>query len=96
MLDFGICGKQHSPREYDKKPGANFINVLWAAFTHTDPESVTIQLSHQYLFTLLRSKSIKAALRMLMKLTPGANVPNFFIWEYYSYIVFLTTSLSIR
>jgi len=31
----------------------------------------TIQLSHQYLFTLLKSACVKAVCRMLMKLRPG-------------------------
>jgi len=38
---------------------------------HADPKNVTIQLSHQYFFTLLGSAVIKAARRMLMELTPG-------------------------
>ncbi len=41
---------------------------------HVDPESITMQLSCQYLFTLLESASIKAAaLRMLMKFTLGGS-----------------------
>jgi len=51
-------------------PGVNFINVLCAAFIQADPQSVKIQLSCQYLFTLLGSVRIEAAHKMLMKLTP--------------------------
>jgi len=58
------------------RPGVNFINVLQAAFTCTDPHSVKFQLSLQYLFTLLGSARIKAAGRTLMKLTPGVNFIN--------------------
>jgi len=52
-------------------PGLNFINALCTAFKRKDPKSVKIQLSCQYLFTLLGSTGAKAARRMLMKLTPG-------------------------
>jgi len=52
--------------------GVNFINILPPAFTSADPESVKIQLSHQYIFRLLWSTRVKAARRTLMKLTPGA------------------------
>jgi hypothetical protein len=57
-------------------PGVNFINILQAAFTNADPESVTIQLNCQYLFALFRSERVKAALRILMKLTPVVNIIN--------------------
>jgi len=43
---------------------------LRAAFTPKAPKIVRIQLSCQYLFTLLGSTGAKAALRTLMKLTP--------------------------
>jgi len=42
-------------------PGFNFINVLLAAFTPADPESVKIQFHCQYIFTLLGSEHVKAA-----------------------------------
>jgi len=51
--------------------GVNFINVILAVFTPADPKIVKIQLSHQYLFTLLGSAGVKALRRTLMKLTPG-------------------------
>jgi len=57
-------------------PWLNFINVLHTAFTHTDPESVKFQLSHQYFFTLSGSVRVKAVLRMLMKLSPCYQNPN--------------------
>ncbi len=56
------------------RPGVNFITVLQAAFMHADPESIKIQSSCQYLFTLLGSVSVKAVLRKLMKLTPDQRV----------------------
>ncbi len=52
-------------------PGLDFINVQHTAVTLEGPKSIKIQLSHKYLFTLSVSTSIKAAQRMLMKLTPG-------------------------
>jgi len=48
-------------------PGVNFINILQAAFTLTDPKSAKRQSSCQSLLRFLA----KAALRILMKLTPG-------------------------
>jgi len=57
-----------------KEPGLNFINILRAAFTLVDPQSVKkIQLSPQYLFTLLGSVRVKAVLKPLMKLSPGVS-----------------------
>jgi hypothetical protein len=41
-----------------------------------DPKSVRTQSSHQYLFTLLGSTSVKAVRRTLMKLSPGVNFIN--------------------
>ncbi len=49
----------------------NFINVLRTTFALVDPESVKIQLSHQGLFKLLGSTSVKAVRRTLMKLSPS-------------------------
>ncbi len=43
---------------------------LQTAFTCTDPKSVKIQSSCKYLFALWGSARIKAACKMLMKLTP--------------------------
>jgi len=53
--------------------GVNFTNVLCAAFMLVDPERVKNTVSHQYFFTLLRSASVKAVRRMLMKLSQGVN-----------------------
>jgi len=40
-------------------PWVNFINILWAAFTHADPDGVKFQLSHQnlYAFGIQKCKS---------------------------------------
>ncbi len=43
--------------------------VLLEAFTGSDPESVKVQLSHQYLYMLFGSVCVKAAGKTLMKLT---------------------------
>ena len=43
---------------------------LCAAFTPVAPQSVRTQSSCQYLFTILRSTSVKPVRRMLMKLSP--------------------------
>jgi len=42
-----------------------------------DPKSVKIQSSHQYFFALLGSSYVKAAHKMLMKLTIDYDVGNF-------------------
>ncbi len=57
-------------------PGLNFIYILRTAFTQVDPESVRIQSSCQYLFTLSGSTSAKAVRRMLMILTPDDHLGN--------------------
>ncbi len=54
-----------------KRPGVNFIKVLRAAFVRADPKSVKRYWQLNWIFTLLGSAHVKAALRMLMKLTPG-------------------------
>ncbi len=51
--------------------GVNFINVLQAAFTHTDPKSTKKTVKLSVYFVLLGSERTKAAHRMLMKLTTG-------------------------
>ncbi len=72
-------------------PGINFINILWAAFTHKDPKSV------QKIDNL--TACIKAACRMLMKLTPVVNFINFilanFLYErhFSSYVLALSKNL---
>jgi len=51
-------------------PGVNFINVLLAAFTHTDLKSAKKTVKLSVSFMLLESVPTKAARRMLMKLIP--------------------------
>jgi len=48
----------------------NFTNVLRAAFLGADPKSAKRLTSHQCLFVLLGSSSIKAARKTLVKSTP--------------------------
>ncbi len=54
-------------------PGLNFINILRTAFKFVNPQSIKILLSHQYLFTLWGSASIKAVRRTLMILSPDVD-----------------------
>ena len=56
---------------YFSPPGVNFVNVLRAGFTHTDFESAKKTVKLSSCFALLGSLRVKAARRMLMKLTPG-------------------------
>jgi len=58
-------------------PGVNFINVLHKAFMSSDLESIKIQSSGQYLFTLLSSAGVKAARRSLVKLSPEEEMEHF-------------------
>jgi hypothetical protein len=61
-------------------PGINFtISPTFHAkllHTHTDPKSTKRQSIHQCLLELLVSVHVKAAHKMLMKLTPGVNFIN--------------------
>jgi len=52
-------------------PGVNFTNVLQAAFMLVDPKSAKKQLELTVFFALLGPASVKAAHKMLMKLTYG-------------------------
>ncbi len=52
-------------------PGVNFINILLSAYTCSDPESAKKTDGLTVFFVLLESLSIKAARKMLVKLTPG-------------------------
>jgi hypothetical protein len=72
LFDFRTEETDPSPDRIQIQPGVNFTNILRTAFSFVDPESVknTVQLSHQYLFTLLGSAHVKAVHRMLMKLSP--------------------------
>ena len=53
-----------------KRPGVNFTNILRAAFTRADPKSAKKLLELNDFFSLLGSAPVKAAHRMLVKLTP--------------------------
>ena len=50
---------------------ANFTNILPAAFVRADPKSAIKLLNLTVFFALLGSVRVKAARRMLVKLTPG-------------------------
>jgi len=57
---------------------------LRTAFTNVAHKSIRIQSSCQYLFTLWGSTRVKAARRMLMKLTPGEMNICFSIQDFFS------------
>ncbi len=59
---------------YFEIPGVNFINVLWAAFTHKDPQSAKKTVKLSVFFVLWGSSHTKAARKTLMKLTPELSV----------------------
>ncbi len=52
------------------KPGVNFTNVICIAFMHADSKSIKNTVKLIIFFMPSGSTSIKAAHRMLMKLTP--------------------------
>ncbi len=54
-------------------PGVNFIIVLRAAFTCTDPGSTKNTVKSSVLFALFVSAHVKAACKTLMKLPSGSN-----------------------
>jgi len=54
----------------------DFINILQTAFTHINPESAKMADNLTVFFDLSGSAFVKAAQRMLMKLTPGVNFIN--------------------
>ncbi len=58
-------------------PDVNFINILWVAFTRPDAESSKkdSQVVESF-WCFLESARLKAARRMLMKLTPVVNFIN--------------------
>jgi len=62
-------------------PGVNLINVLRAAFACADPKSVKKDWQLDCLFALFGSVCVKAAHRMLMKLTPVSRTLNIF-WRF--------------
>ena len=51
-------------------PGFNFTNILRAAFRRADPKSAKKTIKLSSFFVLLESALVKAARRMLVKLTP--------------------------
>ena len=59
--------------------GVDFTNILRAAFTIADPKSTKKLLDLTVFFALLVSAGVKAARRMLMKLTPVFQKQNFFL-----------------
>ncbi len=52
------------------KPGVNFINILQPAFTRADSKSARNIIKLSVFFALSWSGHVKAACKMLMKLTP--------------------------
>ena len=54
-------------------PGVNFTNILHAAFTYADLKSTKNTVKLTVFYALLGSACVKAARKMLVKLTPGAN-----------------------
>ena len=80
MIDFRCSGKPFpelhdelviARKQVPSAPGVNFTNVLPAAFTPADPKSAIKLLKLTVFFALLGSAFVKAAHRMLVKLTPG-------------------------
>ena len=57
-------------RRVNQSPGVNFTNVLRTALTHADPKSANKLLNLTVFFALLGFVGVKAAHRMLLKLTP--------------------------
>jgi len=51
-------------------PGVNFINVLWAAFMPSDPESAKKTDNFTVFFALLGSAHVKAVCKLLVKSNP--------------------------
>jgi len=60
------------------RSGVNFFNILWAAFTCADPESIKNIVKLSVFFALSGSVHSKSAHRTLMKLTLGDNPTKFF------------------
>jgi len=60
---------------HPQRSNGNFTNILRAAFTLIDTESVKkIHISHQHLFTIFGSSGEKAVHKTLMKLTLMAGI----------------------
>jgi hypothetical protein len=58
------------------RSGVNFTNVIFAAFTREDPIAIKWMSTHQCFFALLGSVRVKAAHKMLVKLTLTVNFAN--------------------
>ena len=71
----------HDPFEIflDPLPGDNFTNILLKGFTLADPKSAEKSDRLTVFFALLVSVRIKAAQKMLVKLTPG--VATLYGWQ---------------
>jgi len=59
---------------FQARPGVDFINILRAVFMFEDPKSEIKTVKLSIFLALLGSALVKAAHRMLMKLTPGLNI----------------------
>jgi len=71
-------GNRYSENALKERPGLNVINILGAVFVHADPKSAKKTVKLSFFFVLLGSACVKAAHRMLMKLTLGINVTNIY------------------
>jgi len=72
--------------------GVNFINLLRAAFTQKEPKFAKKTVRSSVSFALLGPTQIKAARKMLMKLTQ--DLPTLVFNTFFYYICFLCRSLS--
>jgi len=68
---FQQCQCRSLRRKDRCRPGVNFINILGAAFTRTDLKSAKKNDSLTVFFVPLKFACIKAACKLLMKLTPA-------------------------
>jgi len=73
--------------------GVNFTNVLQADFRRADPKSAKKTVKLSSFFVLLGSASIKAACRMLVKLTLGLNLIKYFGLSTNFFLLSLNTRL---
>jgi len=55
-------------------PGVNFTNIIWAAFTHADPQSAKKTVKLSVFFALSGSAHAKAGRKTMMKLTPSLSL----------------------
>jgi len=64
------------------RAGVNFINVLRAAFRCADPKSAKRYFNQQCRFMLLGPMSVKSVHKMFIKLTPGVDFTNVFMYAF--------------